>query len=341
MSRIRAVLASAVAFTFAVAACEGHTSLAPDTDGETPTANAVLDGNDGCQPTGTGLTAVVVNQDVIGQTVIIGDCDVGAFFDEDGHVVRDATFEQPDASPDPDRQSLVRVEGADLEVRDSEFDVNPDYGDQIVHVGYRDGATGEVVGNTLTGRKRAGILLDGGGTVAAIVRNELTGVGPTESGWAENGIQVSRGATSASVRQNVVRDHWWTGGFCSSGIIVFKSDDVPVTNNQVFGSDCGVVLWGDGNDGSRNDIEVRHSDTADDGFVGVLVVGDQNSVQENVIRSDPTNPANYGILDAGTNTTISNNVINGFRDNLGVGDDDDVVDDDGNVVTPAGEVADQ
>lgn len=288
-----------------------------------------------CHPTGTGLTAKVVNEDVVGDTIDVEDCDVGAFFDEAG-TVSNATFVQPDDDPAPNVQYLVRVEGAQVDVSNSTFDVTDDYQHQIVDIGYLDGASGTIANNTLTGFKRAGILLDGTGTSGTVRDNELTGVGPKDTGWAENGIQVSRGAGGV-VRDNDVTDHWWDKrDFCSSGVIVFGADNVTVGHNTVKASDCGIILAGDGNESVRNHIVVHHRNADTVGFLGVGVFGDENDVLKNNIRSHPTHSADTGIFVQGDGNVVQRNIVNGFEEGVVVVGDGE---ESNNVATPAGSQA--
>lgn len=287
-----------------------------------------------CQDTGTGLTAKVVNEDVVGETIDVGDCDVGAFFNTNGEVT-DSTFVQPDANPAPDVQHGVLVDDADVDVTESEFSVIDSYNEEFIQIGYRDGASGEASDNELSGFKRAGILADGDGTDVTIHGNRVEGVGPKDTGWAENGIQVSRGAT-ASVTDNVSRDHWWdTRDSCSSGIIVFKSDNVTVTGNDVRGNDCGTVLWGDGSEARGNHLEVYHDKAETLGFYGVLIVGDGNAVEDNNIRSHPDRSADVGVGIFGEDNIVDGNFIHGFTEAI-VGDEDGE-----NVTTPAGSLPEE
>lgn len=282
-----------------------------------------------CHATGTGLTAKVVNEDVVGETIDVGDCDIGAFFNTDGEVT-DSTFVQPDANPASDVQYGVLVDGADVDVTESEFSVIDSYNHQFIQIGYRDGASGEASDNDLSGFKRAGILADGDGTDVTIHGNRLEGVGPKDTGWAENGIQVSRGAT-ASVTDNVSRDHWWDNrNFCSSGVIVFDSNDVTVTGNDVRGNDCGAVLVGDGSEARGNHIEVHHNEADTLGFYGVLIVGDGNAVEDNNIRSHPRRSADVGVRISGEDNIVDGNFIHGFVEATD-GDADGE-----NLTTPAG-----
>jgi parallel beta-helix repeat protein len=301
------------ALILAVAACTDAEVIAPlSVDDQA----AALSLGNACIDTGHGLTAKVLNQNVIDATIDPGDCDVGAFFDRRG-VVQGATFVQPDPNPGPQVQYFVLVMGAHVDVIDSDFQAVEDFAHQMLHIGYRDRAAGRITGNELTGFKRAGILLDGEGTSAQVTGNTLVGVGPKSTGWAENGIQVSRGATG-QIRDNVVTNHWWDlNNFCSSGIIAFESDNVTVAGNRVEGNDCGVILWGDRNNALHNQIVVEHEDATRSGnvdgtagFDGLALVGDSNGARQNTISGHED--ALSGILVIGTNSQLIRNFISGF-----------------------------
>lgn len=267
-----------------------------------------------CVATGTGLTAKVVNQDVIGQTIDVDDCDVGAFFDEDG-VVKNATFIQDEADPTggPSVQYAVRVDGADVDVAKSSFDVVDDYVHQFVAIGYRDGATGTIFNNTITGFHRVGILLDGTGTSATVKGNEVTGIGQKTDGWAENGIQVSRGATG-TVNNNKVTDHWWDkNNFVSSGIIVFGSDEVTAQRNTLDGNDASLILFGDRNNFIHNTVEATAPDGSKDGtsHFGAFVSGENNGLRQNDFMTGTSANVGIFIFSGSVNTKLIRNSFSG------------------------------
>lgn len=319
MSRTRSVSTFAVVLVLAVAGCEGTASLAPDGGGDAAAVDAaVVDGDDvACRNTGTGLTAALVNEDVVGRTVDIGACDVGAFFDEDG-VVRRSTFVQPDAdgAGAGSDQFLVRVEGADVEVRNSEFDVTEDYSHQIIHVGFLEGASGEIAGNELTGFKRVGVLVSGEGTSATVARNEVIGVGEKSAGWAENGIQVSGGAV-ATVKDNTVDDHWWDANdFVSSGVLVFGSDDVTVLRNELTGNDAAIAVQGDRNNLVHNAVDATAPDGSRDGtshFGAIVFAGEDNGARQGEFTSETDADVGIFVSAASSNTKLIRNSFEGFR----------------------------
>ena len=105
------------------------------------------------------------------------------------------------------------------------------------------GQTGSalIVGNVIERYQKGGIFVDGTGSSATIDNNDIRGVGPIPD-LAQNGIQVSRGAT-ADVRNNKVEENRYspqtTGG---SGIIVFQSGGVRIFNNEVNRNDFGIIF---------------------------------------------------------------------------------------------------
>jgi parallel beta-helix repeat protein len=327
MSRARTLVTTAAALLVAVAACDESQQPLEPIDGADPAtahsgSHGQLDGTEvACQPAGTGLTAVVVNEDVIDREIDVGDCDVGVYFDEDG-VVDGAVITQTDDNPDPTVQHGLRVDGADVQVTGTEVEVVDDFVHQFVAVGFRDGATGRIADNTITGFHRTGILLDGAGTSAEVIGNEVIGVGPRSSGWAENGVQISRGATG-TVKDNVVRDHWWDlNNFVSSGILVFETGDVTVQRNTLSGNDAAIALQGDRNNVIHNTVDATDEDGAASGIFhagAIVFAGTDNGLRQNELTSgSPPGSASFGIFVTGaaTNTKLIRNTFDGFAVDL-------------------------
>ena len=87
--------------------------------------------------------------------------------------------------------------------------------------------TADIVDNEITGYQKGGIVVDGPGSHATITGNTVIGEGAT-SAIAQNGIQVSRGA-SATLSGNTVRGNVYTGPQAdaddfAAGILFFNSD---------------------------------------------------------------------------------------------------------------------
>lgn len=198
------------------------------------------------------LTAKEVNPGELTQDTDAEGCDIAVYFDEDGSV----DGADIDAGSIQTEHFSVFVDGAAVDITDSTF------GEAFVHVLYADGATGTINGNTIDGHERVGLVVSGADTRARVTDNTVTGSGPKSEGWAENGIQVSYGATG-KVSDNTVTGHWWDqGDWASAGILVFESDDVNVHRNTLAANQVGVGVeswcWvqpsADGNHIARNTI---------------------------------------------------------------------------------------
>lgn len=214
----------------------------------------------------------------------------------------------------------IRVEGGEVDVTSNTVDGDDALAQQFLSVALADGATGTVASNTLNGGHRVGILAEGSGTDAAIRDNDVTGLGPKSDGWAENGIQVSAGAT-ADVRDNTVADHWWDlDNFQSSGIILYQpGDSVHVQRNTIRNNDAGVALWGgDQHNAIHNTVEVTEADPGENGVAhyGVMALETENSgVRQNTISAED---GTIGVLvsSSAENTKLIGNDISGFDEPL-------------------------
>lgn len=353
-ARIRLLIVTAVAAA-AMALVPVAVSASPGGPGN-PNAPGGAGGasaaDDGCQDADDDLTAKYVNTSVIGDVVEVGECDVGVYFDEAAPAnarVQGATIVgNPDYADD---QIGVLAHGASVRVANSTFEMLPDtagsYPRQYVHINLRAGADGHVVGNDLKGNHRVGIVARGAGTTATIRGNSVNGSGAINEGWAENGIQVSYGATG-TVMANEVRDHWWGGGDVSSGILIFESDGVMVRGNELAGNEASIAAesWGGfdapgENSASGNQIVGNTIDVAKGGADGISVLAfpvfgdahvDNNRVINNTIRGDdigePYAGVFVGAFDLGEgvvtaeNNKVINNTISGFDQDVGLEGDD-------------------
>lgn len=201
-----------------------------------PAMTGVAGASGHCQTVETSrgqLTAHLVNPGSVDGSVDGTGCDVAVYFDEAG-TIDGADITVGDRSRG---HFSVFVDGANVDVRDSDFS------EAFVHILYADGANGDLVGNLTEDYERGGIVVMGGETHAEVKNNVVQGDGNREGdGWAQNGIQVSYGATGEVV-DNTVDDHWWGGsGWASSGILVFESDDAKIKDNTLSGNEAGVGI---------------------------------------------------------------------------------------------------
>jgi hypothetical protein len=104
--------------------------------------------------------------------------------------------------------------------------------------------TATITNNDFDTYQKGAIVVDGSGSNASVTQNEVTGEGPVNY-IAQNGIQISRGATG-NVAANVVQDHTYSSApsASSSGILLFESGaGLVVNNNDVHDNDDNIPLF--------------------------------------------------------------------------------------------------
>jgi hypothetical protein len=186
-------------------------------------------GGGGCTTTdffqdGGFLTAALVDPGAFTGALDAGGCDIGVYFDGAGSGGSVSNADITNAR----YYGVLVSDGATANVTDStitDINDNPLDGSQHgVGIAYRvntitgGGGSGTASGNTVSDYQKDGILANGGGTNVTISDNTVTGIGPT-SLIAQNGIQVSRGAT-ATVTGNTVSGNIYTqnGGCAPAGV---------------------------------------------------------------------------------------------------------------------------
>jgi hypothetical protein len=104
----------------------------------------------------------------------------------------------------------------------------------------RDGTTGSAVisYNIIDNYQKGGILVDNVGSYAEITNNTIIGAGPTTL-IAQNGIQISRGAT-ATVSYNDISNNEYTPSPEATGILVYSNATVTITHNTLANNDYDI-----------------------------------------------------------------------------------------------------
>jgi hypothetical protein len=102
--------------------------------------------------------------------------------------------------------------------------------------------------DTIKTYQKNGVTVDGPGSTADIRHAVVTGAGATD-GIAQNGIQLSRGATGQVTESSVSGNNYTgTGNASSGGILVFGGCGSPLvqnahfTRNKLTGNDVGIYL---------------------------------------------------------------------------------------------------
>jgi parallel beta-helix repeat protein len=175
--------------------------------------------------------------------------------------------------------------------------------------------TGEARMNLIDDYQKGGVVVIGAGSDANVTHNTITGVGPTDV-IAQNGVQVSHGAT-ADVEGNFISGNNYTPGtFVSEGILVFETAGVTVRHNSLVDNNEGILLYFTDDSTVEHNIAVdntlngiglweaegnvvRHNKASDNGQDGINVFdSDDNRVENNFTFGNER----YGIGLEGTST---------------------------------------
>jgi hypothetical protein len=206
----------------------------------------------GFQRDGIFLTAAQIGGTVTGELDATG-CNIGAYFDttHPGSVTNATIF-------GADYFGVV-ANGVELEVTDSTVrnigDVpfsGAQHGNAIVYI---NGASGTISGNTVFDYQKNGITVSGkdalgvgpsnSKTSASVLNNVVTGEGPITY-IAQNGIQISYGATAA-VKGNTVSDNDYTPiGNVACGLLLYEAAGVKVANNDLLNNEVNLCNVGRG-----------------------------------------------------------------------------------------------
>jgi len=116
-----------------------------------------------------------------------------------------------------------------------------------------------VNGTVISGHQKNGTVFHGEGLTVHVDGNEIVGFGPV-SFIAENGIQISGGATG-TVSGNTVTGHWYTGpSWASSCILPYNPGPGLLVNNNIL-DDCQAGIYGIGmSDPGMFENEVANSE---------------------------------------------------------------------------------
>jgi parallel beta-helix repeat protein len=102
--------------------------------------------------------------------------------------------------------------------------------------------TADITNNVISGYQKTGIVVDNVGSQADIQGNTISGDGPIAY-IAENGIQISRGAT-ATVTSNTVSGHSYTPTNTSSaGILLYQPGATTVSGNTLTNNEVGIDAY--------------------------------------------------------------------------------------------------
>ena len=210
-----------------------------------------------CTPTGffrdeINLTARQIGGDITGPLDALG-CDIGVYYGPNstgnvsGATISNARYF---GIVNDGRSSLNVTNSTVSNIGNSPFD-GSQHGVGILYttehvLGTAVGnAGGTISGNSLPSYQKGGITVRGKGASATIQGNNVIGAGMVNY-IAQNGIQVSYGA-SALVSGNAVSGNWYTPkSFVACGILFYDAGGVKQMSNNLFGNETNLCNAGRG-----------------------------------------------------------------------------------------------
>jgi len=160
------------------------------------------------------------------------------------------------------------------------------------------------------------------GPVINFTGNTVIGQGPT-AGAVGNGIQIGYGATGKTTLNMVIDDIYQAGasgsGAAATGILVYASNGVNVSNNRISSTQFAVAVVSDATYGNADNNNVNLNITSATMFDAVDICSNNNLVQWNDIygsteagvKVDNSCMEAPGGGSSGNANTITNNNING------------------------------
>ena len=172
-----------------------------------------------------------------------------------------------------------------------------------------EGTTGSarIMGNVIDDYQKNGPTVDNAGSSADIVNNRILGHGPNALN-AQNGVQVSRGAT-ANIRHNFVAGNVYTPQtFEATGILLFRSGSVLTDHNTLSSNDGGIYMFQAATGSTTPNNRVRGSSF--DGITLDFATG--NGVANN--KTDQNTGPGVGVYDGSQNNAVDNNDVEDNKD---------------------------
>ncbi len=153
----------------------------------------------------------------------------------------------------------------------------------------------------------------GGGPDVTVSANTIIGLGAT-SVIAQNGIQISYGATG-TVSTNYVVDNIYTGPFYgASGILIYASSGITVTNNTVESAQLGIVPASDPTYGLADGTVIRSNHVGGtQNYDAIDLCSDNNTAESNTIYGSAESGVHVDDEcppSTGSHNTVTSNTIN-------------------------------
>jgi len=174
--------------------------------------------------------------------------------------------------------------------------------------------SGTARNNLVDNYQKGGIVVAGTGSSATISGNRVKGVGLTPV-IAQNGIQVSNGASANVVGNTVSNNQFDTSGgdFESEGILIDTAGTVRVRDNFAFANDEGIAVY------STDGVLVEGNTANGNTLNGILFVDSNNGT---VRKNDTEFNQNDGIGISASNGNLIEGNTAAHNANFGIEVDD-------------------
>jgi hypothetical protein len=194
---------------------------------------------------------------------------------------------------------------------------------------YVEGNNGNVVTiktTTVAGYQKNGITANGfgdgsSGPGISITSNTIVGQGQ-QAGVPQNGIQVGYGATG-SVISNFVLDNVYNGtntsGISSSGILIYASKGITVSQNRISNTQFAVAMASDGTYGIADGNNINNDYITASQIAAVEACSNNNLIEFNdlyssgqaAVKIDSSCTEGPAGGNSGNGNTVTNNNFNG------------------------------
>jgi hypothetical protein len=171
--------------------------------------------------------------------------------------------------------------------------------------------------NHVEGYQKNGITGNEAGTNVTITSNTVIGQGPT-TGAAENSIQIGFGAVGTITKNTVGSDVWAPDtiadpGDAAAGILVYASNSVSISSNNVSSTQFGIAVVSDPSLGNADSSSIsKNTISATHIFDGIDLCSNNNNVNLNIVNG--SDEAGIHVDDsctgASTGNIVSKNTIN-------------------------------
>ena len=175
-----------------------------------------------------------------------------------------------------------------------------------------EGCNVTISNNTIDNWGKGGIVVDGDDDIpntditATVTGNIITGAGDILTS-AQNGIQISRGATGTISGNGISNIGFTPTTYSAAGILVYKTDHVTVSENELNSTETGVYVQDQNTSGGTSGNVVSDNNITGSKYGVYVLRSSKTEISGNII--DGSTYFGVRVGSGSANTTITNNTI--------------------------------